>query len=613
MSFVRTSLVAACLTLDVAPSGCRKDTSPPVAVVDDDAPGQGDAQEPAPPKDPGALAVTPDPNAKPMRVRASAREIRDMLEFVRVAIDRWSPESAVNPEAQIQAMLLQFGYGPGMWSNLNLDGVMAIDAQFPPPGSQMVVNNRVVGTLATLNAAKVIEAVPMTHRPQPLGNGLWELVRDEVRVLFREQAATLEFGLDMASLDEAAALAQASNTGHRVSLTAWDFPTGDFELSGLLGLPRSSLARTLDEIVAGMTSASFGFDAGQNRDIQLTLSAEAEFGRLGLGPLGAPRTAPTRLEQSLPGGAVSVLAMPWGSPKTVHRNLDRMVPVEQVPAPFDTMVREALASVHTILDGISDDVLMAGYLSPRGEVTVVVAAGVRDEAGTKAGIRSMVDTLTRAVASYSALSGGKADASFKTTWKPDAVRSPRGKVDQLTVTFPKNMQRELDAVAPLVSKKQAIEVYLHVDAQLAVVAIGAGAKKYVSQLSQSPKASLGTDAGLALARQTAGGCHFCLSVDPLATARLFLTFARLDPVDTSKQERVKIDRALKSLASIKLVGGAGAGLRLDAKQGALGMGVSNSLVLPPAATVTKLMSIFTKLSNDEGKTVSKPLKLKKNR
>ncbi|MGB1277015.1 MAG: hypothetical protein ACPG77_14820, partial [Nannocystaceae bacterium] len=451
MSFARISLVAACLTFVAAPSGCRKDTSPPVAVVDDDAPDQR-AQEPAPTPEPAPVAVTPDPNAKPMRVRASAREIRDMLEFVRIAIDRWSPESSVNPEAQIQAMLLQFGYGPGMWTNLNLDGVMAIDAEFPPPGSQMVVNNRVVGTLATVNTAKVIEAVPMTHRPQPLGNGLWELVRNEVRVLFREQAATLEFGLDMASLDAAPALAQqASNSGHRLSLTAWDFPTEGFQVSSLIGLPRSTFARTLDEIVAGMTSASFGFDAGQTRDIQMTLSAEAEFGRLGLGKLGAPRTAPTRLEQSLPGDAVAVISMPWGSPETFHKNLDRLVPVDRIPAPFDTLVREALASAHKILDGISDDVLLAGYLSPRGEVTVVLAAGVRDEATTRSGVRSIVDVLTRALASYNALSGGTTDVSFKAAWKPDAVRSSRGKVDQLTVTFPKNMQRELDAMAPLVS------------------------------------------------------------------------------------------------------------------------------------------------------------------
>ncbi|MGB1012518.1 MAG: hypothetical protein ACPG4T_00175 [Nannocystaceae bacterium] len=612
MSFARISLVAACLTFVAAPSGCRKDTSPPVAVVDDDAPDQR-AQEPAPTPEPAPVAVTPDPNAKPMRVRASAREIRDMLEFVRIAIDRWSPESSVNPEAQIQAMLLQFGYGPGMWTNLNLDGVMAIDAEFPPPGSQMVVNNRVVGTLATVNTAKVIEAVPMTHRPQPLGNGLWELVRNEVRVLFREQAATLEFGLDMASLDAAPALAQqASNSGHRLSLTAWDFPTEGFQVSSLIGLPRSTFARTLDEIVAGMTSASFGFDAGQTRDIQMTLSAEAEFGRLGLGKLGAPRTAPTRLEQSLPGDAVAVISMPWGSPETFHKNLDRLVPVDRIPAPFDTLVREALASAHKILDGISDDVLLAGYLSPRGEVTVVLAAGVRDEATTRSGVRSIVDVLTRALASYNALSGGTTDVSFKAAWKPDAVRSSRGKVDQLTVTFPKNMQRELDAMAPLVSKKKAIEVYLHVDSELAVVAFGAGAKKYASQLSQTPRASLGSDAGLALARQTTGGCHFCLSVDPLASARMFLTFVRLDPNDTSTEERVRIDRALKSLATVKLVGGAGAGLRFDAKQGAVGMGVSNSLALPPAATVTKLKSIFTKLSG-EAKASSKPLKLKKNR
>lgn len=605
MSFARQSLLAAAVCLSVAPSGCRKDTSPPVAVVDDDA---AQSEPGTAPEQPQAIAKKVDPNAKPMRIRASARELSDILEFIRTATATWAPETAVNPEAQIQAMLLQFGYGPGLWSNLNLDGVMAVEAEFPPPGSHMVVNNRLVGSLATVNASKLIEAVPMTHRPQPLGNGLYEWVGDDVRLLFREQAASLEFGLDMASLDAANALAQSSTSGPRVSMTAWDFPTEDISLSRLLELPRNlQLSRTLDEIAAGMKSASFGFDAGLKRDIQLTVSAEAEFGRLGLGPLGSPRTSATKIEQHLPGGAVSVLAMPWGSPEMLHKTLDRAVPIEQVPAPFDAMARDAMTAVHQILDGIRDDVLFAMYLSPRGEATIVLAAGVSDEAAARAGIRGIADTITRAVQAYSALSGGQADASFKTTWKPEAARLPRGKADLLTVTFPKNMQRELESAAPFLRKKNNLDVYLHVDGELAVVAFGGGAKKFLSQLGKTPKDSLASDAGLALARQSSGGCHFCLSVDPLASIRMFLTFARLDPSDTSKDERKRIDQALKSLAKVELEGGAGAGLRLDAKEGAFGMGLSHTMVVPPKATVDKLMGIIEKLEK-RPETTKKPLK-----
>jgi len=63
---------------------------------------------------------------------------------------------------------------------------------------------------------------------------------------------------------------------------------------------------------------------------------------------------------------------------------------------------------------------------------------------------------------------------------------------------------------------------------------GGGARAFLSKLSNSPKDSLASDAGLALARKTTGGCQFCWSVDPLASWRLYLTLTKLNPTSISR-------------------------------------------------------------------------------
>jgi hypothetical protein len=95
--------------------------------------------------------------------------------------------------AQAQAMLLQLGYGPGMWSNIEWSGVMAVDARVPLEGPAGDLG--LFGTIAARSARAILDGVPEGQRPQPLGSGLWELVQEDQRVLFREQAAALEFAL----------------------------------------------------------------------------------------------------------------------------------------------------------------------------------------------------------------------------------------------------------------------------------------------------------------------------------------------------------------------------------------------------------------------------------
>ena len=63
------------------------------------------------------------------------------------------------------------GYGPGMWSSLDWGGVMAGDLRFPLTDESLPGDSRAFGTLAAQSPRAVLDAVPESRRPQPLGDG----------------------------------------------------------------------------------------------------------------------------------------------------------------------------------------------------------------------------------------------------------------------------------------------------------------------------------------------------------------------------------------------------------------------------------------------------------
>src|SRR5690606_27171730 len=136
--------------------------------------------------------------------------------------------------AQIQAMLLQMGFGPGLWASLDLAGPFAVDAAFYPqdPGRDL----KLVGTLAAVSAKGVMDGLPSGQRPQPLGNGVWELIQGELRVLLREQPKALEFALASADLERAVGLAGEAGQGRRLRVRGADLPPGMLETAALNGL-----------------------------------------------------------------------------------------------------------------------------------------------------------------------------------------------------------------------------------------------------------------------------------------------------------------------------------------------------------------------------------------
>ncbi len=608
---IRLALVAA---LAAVPAGCVKKNAPTNVVVVDDNPadkggGDGAAGGAAEASDedngrsePGAEPARKSrpPAGKPVRVRAAINALGDVMAVIKQATEAWTPKQPFDPAAQAQAVLLQLGYGPGLWSNLDLAGTFAVDASFyaQDPSSDL----KLVGSLAAVSARGVMEGMPSSQRPQPLGNGLWELIQGETRVYLREQAKALEFALATTDLDRAGGLASEAAKGRRLQLRAWDIPPGalnDFSF----GLP-GSLRRMLDGVLRDMKSAALEVDAGTDRDLTVQLSAEAPFSRLGLSPLGAARNQPTALEGLLPAGPALVVALPWGSPEILHAMLDKNARIEQIPAPFDAVARDALKGAHGLLDQITGDVVFALYLSPKGEATAVLAANIKSEATAREAARGVLGAASRGLEAFNALTGDDKAAKLGITSKTD-VKAGLVKADLLAIAVPKNMEKELGSLAPFLTKKR-LEVVTLISGQLAVMTVGGAAEKVAADIGTGVKAgrkqNLAADVGLRLARQAAQGCHFCVGFDPAALLHLS---ARMDD-DVDKARLAKLDAAA---ATFTRIGGAvGLGLKFDPNLGGLGLGLPKSVLLPSPADAATLQVLFGD-RKPEDKPLSGPVKI----
>jgi hypothetical protein len=182
---------------------------------------------------------------------------------------------------------------------------MAVDGNFylDAPTTDL----RLSGSLAALSAKGVMDGMPSSQRPQPLGNGMWELVQGELRVLLRERPKALEFALTAADLERAAGVASAASGGRRLKVHAAELPPGMLSADAF-PLP-SGLRRQVSGVLREASSAALELDAGTDRDLVLELAADAPFERLGLSPLGAARVQPSALE----GGCRRVRPWWWRS------------------------------------------------------------------------------------------------------------------------------------------------------------------------------------------------------------------------------------------------------------------------------------------------------------
>lgn len=589
MSRLLPAKIVAAMALLLAAPACAKKTPPPaVTVVEDEGGGGGG------PGDAGVVAgpatSRPPPQGKPVQLQASVEGVGDLLQLVKQATTAWNPKNPIDANAWIQAALLQFGYGPGMWTSLDLTGVMAADSSFFPEDPTNGL--RLTGSLAAVSPKGIMDGMPSGRRPQPLGNGMWELVQGDLRVLLREQAKSLEFALSPADLERAPAVAKAAAGGRRLEVHASDLPPGMLSADIIPMLP-GGLRRQVSAILGETTRASLELDAGTDRDLVLAVSADAPFERLGLGPLGAARSQASALEGRLPTGAALVVALPWGNPELLHKLLTSAEKYAAQGGPaFEAPIKAVLQASHAILDQVQHDVVMAVYPGPRGELTVLIAADVKDEVAARKAMHDILATANTAVTTFNTLGGDKKDASFSVSLKANGIKAGGVEGELFSLGMPKNMAADLEDARPLLTDKQQIEIAAVTAGGSAVLTLGHEAKKLATDVAgglkpAARKTSLATDGGLALARAASQGCHFCVSISPAALARVAL-FAD-EKMRTDKKRLKDLDDAA---AVVTRLGGAlGVGVRLDPKQGALAAGLSKSLlVLSPAdaAQVGKL-------------------------
>ena len=589
MSRLLPAKIVAAMALLLAAPACAKKTPPPaVVVVEDEGAGGGGPGESAGIVEPPT--TRPPPQGKPVQVQASVEGIGDLLQLIKQATTAWNPKNPIDANAWIQAALLQFGYGPGMWTSLDLTGVMAVDGSFFPEDPTNGL--RLTGSLAAVSAKGVMDGMPSGRRPQPLGNGMWELVQGELRVLLREQARALEFALSPADLERASAVAKAAAGGRRLKVHASDLPPGLLSADMISVLPKG-LRRQVTAILGETTRASLELDAGTDRDLVLALAADAPFDRLGLGPLGAARGQASALEGRLPAGAALVVALPWGSPELLHKMLTGVEKyATQSGAGFEAPIKAVMQASHAILDQVQHDVVLAIYPGPRGELTVLVAADVKNEVTVRKAMHDILATANTAVTTFNTLGGDKKDSSFSVSLKANGIKVGGVEGELFSLGMPKNMATDLEGARPLLTDKLQIEIAAVTAGGSAVLTLGHDARALAADVAGglkpgARKTSLATDGGLALARAASQGCHFCISISPASLARVAL-FAD----ETMRSDKKRLKDLDDAAAVVTRVGGAlGVGVRLDPRQGALAAGLSKSLlVLSPAdaAQVGKL-------------------------
>ncbi len=589
-------------------SACAKKTPPATVVVADDEP----AAAPASDLDgnPGSEATTPQPRpqGKPLHLKASVSGLGDLLQLVKQATQAWNPKNPIDASAWVQAALLQMGYGPGLWNNLDLAGVMAVDTTFhlDAPTTDL----RLIGSLAASNAKGVMEGMPSSQRPQPLGNGMWELAQDGLRVLLRERPKALEFALSAADLERAAGVAGEASGGRRLKVHASELPAGMLSADSFAMVP-TGLRRQISAVLREASSASLEVDAGTDRDLVLELAADAPFERLGLSPLGQARVQPTALEGRLPAGPALVVAMPWGSPELLHKFLDNAQKlVDQLGAgAFTDQGKQAIKASHALLDQVQNDVVFAIYVGNRGEFTLLIAADVKDEAAARKATADVFAAIKGALTAFNTLGGDKKDASIAVNLKTGGLKTGAGAGDTLTLGLPKNMAKEAEELKTILDSKQQLELVTLVAGGSASLTLGADARNVSTQIGQhsgkaAGKPSLAADGGLGLARFASKGCHFCVSLDLVGVARLvFHSNPEL------RADKTKLKDLEAAAAVVSRIGGAlGFGLKLEPKHGALAGALKKSLlVLAPAdaAAVGKLLDFI--IVPDADAAADKPL------
>jgi hypothetical protein len=531
-----------------------------------------------------------------IQVTASITGVGDMLDAGDKLFNMWVPPEPgappVNLRSQLEVLLVQSGFGTGFLSSFDLDGIHATHVGFPHEGQPGVTGRDVdvAVSLAAIDPVRAIESMPAAGQPQPLGNGIWQLVEEDIEVLFRAGQGALEIGLDMESLDLTRSLPPKVAVGPdepRIKMSATNIPSANIDVTELIPLP-PDLARTLSSIINEAKSVEFAADFGTDRDLIVRMGAKAPFGRLGLDPIGPATQQPSALAKSLPGDAMFTWVMPWGDPKLLHQVLDTQIPVNQIIAPFDGYVDDVVAGAHGVLAAIKGEVLATTYIE-KGKFTLVLAAEVKDEAAARKSVRAMFSASEKAFQDHSAVVSNSPDHKYSVSFKQDSVKVGKGKGDLFTITVPKDMQDDLRSFGWIIGeKKPQLEIAsVVVDGKL-IVAIGAGQKSTMGsigrRMGKTPDDGLEAGGGLALARKLAGGCQYCIAINTLELGEMVLTWLAADKSEPAEVHKAA-SKAGAEIAKLGLEGELAFALRLDDDEGMFGFGWPKSLLFADAAKV----------------------------
>ncbi len=587
MFTARRALLAATILVPLAATSCGKkgnkgDTQPPITA----APAVN-------PDTPPVVAQEPKAPLERLKITGSVEGLADVFATVKKIGDSWMPDMGADPQADIQAGLLGMGFGPGFWGNLDLDGLHAFSFAAPLQGGGPD-DNSLSASVAVLDARKLIENMPQSQRPSPLGEGMWQLAIETTQLLMREQGKELLLGFSTADVDTASKMRGLASPGRRFRLRATNLPTDDIDPAAVLEeLPADSkLVQDLSKVLRELDAVTFETDVGTTRDLQLQLGATAPFHQLGLDPIGAPRASATALESRLPGDPMFVTTMSWGDPALLHKLVDSL-PVSELPEPINGMVQRAIVSTHALLDQVASDVAIALYIDKKGRATLVVAADVKDEAKTKAGLQGIHQVMLEGAQAQATMAGKNKDAALSAKLELDGLKVPGGKADRLTVKFPKNLLPEVRKAGMFLSKKNSLDAISHVDEGTAILAIGAGARSLVTDVAKSMgkvrKNSLAQHSGLEALRKSMGGCQICVAGDPLDYLRFRLMLVRDDAQDKAIVK--KAGEKMYGLSKVRSIGEVAMGLKVQAEDASLGMLVPQGTLFAPRASVETLVEI----------------------
>lgn len=549
----------------------------------------------------------PRGDVKKIQVKASITGVDDMFLAWQDFATRWMPEDKADPRADLQALLLQTGYSPSFLDNIDLAGIHAMWFAYPQQDSASAMEDaNIAASVAVVDARKVIEGMPQSQKPQPLGEGMWELPVGNVKVLMKEASKELLIGLTPQDVGEAAKLRAGVGSGRRLRARVWDMPLSEVDPATVLGLPADSkLARDLGRVLKEAKAAELEGEFGTARDLELQVAAEAPFHLLGIDPVGAPRASATGLEGRLPGDPTFVASFSWGDPTLIHKVIRGQIPFDQIPEPFGAIAKQAVDGVDVLLDQVAADIVFAMYVDAKGAPTFLIAADVKDDAKTREAMRQLSGAIEKAVQAQNTLVGKNKDAQVVLTWKPDGAKLTGGAADQLVIKPSKNMKDEAETMKGFLGK-DSVDMISFVKDKTAIVAIGPGGKKLAGDvmkgIAKPTKKSLAQHAGLQRLRTSMGGCSICISGDTVAyyKFRLALMKAKKD-ADLVKKAKA----TLAKLGKVKDIGDPGVGVKVEKNRAALGVVIPQQTLFPPKEQAAAMRDVISFVEGG-GATVEAP-------